>query len=160
MAEMVALTIDGQEVKVPKGTTILEAAKQVGKVIPHYCYHPGMSSPAMCRMCLVDVEGAPKPQPSCVTTVMEGQAVDTESADSVANRRSVLEFYLVNHPLDCPICDMSGECDLQDFVHEEGRDHGRSIEPKRVFGRDDFGDKIRIFLCFLMTFAVSNGRQI
>ena len=95
MPKMVTLTIDGTEVKVPKGTTILEAAKQVGKVIPHYCYHPGMSSPAMCRMCLVDVEGAPKPQASCVTTVMENQVVDTESSASVANRRGVLEFYLV-----------------------------------------------------------------
>lgn len=145
MAEMVTLRIDGQEVRVPKGTTILEAAKQVGKVIPHYCYHPGMSSPAMCRMCLVDVEGTPKPQASCVTTVMEGQVVDTESDESIANRRGVLEFYLLNHPLDCPICDMSGECDLQDFVHAEGRNHGRSTEPKRVFGRDDFGGDVLFY---------------
>ena len=145
MPKMVTLTIDGTEVKVPKGTTILEAAKHAGKIIPHYCYHPGMSSPAMCRMCLVDVEGAPKPQASCVTTVMENQVVDTESSASVANRRGVLEFYLVNHPLDCPICDMSGECDLQDFVHAEGRDHGRSVEPKRVFGRDDFGGDVLFY---------------
>ncbi len=110
MAETVKLTIDGREVTVPKGTTILEAAKQVGKEIPHYCWHAGLSAPAQCRMCLVEVEGAPKAMPACVTGVMEGQVVKTESDQALSNRRGVLEFYLVNHPLDCPICDMSGEC--------------------------------------------------
>jgi NADH-quinone oxidoreductase subunit G len=143
MAEnTVTLTIDGQEVTVPKGTTLLEAAKQVGKEVPHYCYHPGMSSPAQCRLCLVEVEGAPKPMPSCVTGAMDGQVVQTESETALDFREGVLEFYLVNHPLDCPICDMSGECELQDYVHAEGREHGRSREPKRVFGRDDFGGDV------------------
>ena len=141
----VTLTIDGREVTVPRGTTILEAAKTIGQEVPHYCYHPGMSSPAMCRLCLVEVEGAPKPMPGCVTTVMDGQVVHTQSEQAKANRRSVLEFYLVNHPLDCPICDMSGECDLQDYVHEEGRESGRSREPKRVFGRDDFGGDVLFY---------------
>ena len=145
MADMVTLTIDGHEVSVPKGTTILEAAKTIGQEVPHYCYHPGMSSPAMCRLCLVQVEGAPKPMPGCVTTVMEGQVVHTESEQAKANRQGVLEFYLVNHPLDCPICDMAGECDLQDYVHEEGRQHGRSVEPKRIFGRDDFGGDVLFY---------------
>ena len=125
MADMVNVTIDGNEVSVPKGTTILEAAKRVGTEVPHYCYHPGMSSPAMCRLCLVEVEGAPKPMPGCVTTVMDGQVVHTQSDQALKNRRGVLEFYLVNHPLDCPICDMSGECNLQDYVHAEGREQGR-----------------------------------
>jgi NADH-quinone oxidoreductase subunit G len=142
---MVALTIDGHEVAVPKGTTLLEAARRVGKDVPHYCWHPGLSAPAQCRMCLVEVEGAPKPQPACVTTVMEGQVVKTESPQAVSNREGVLEFYLVNHPLDCPICDMSGECLLQDYVHAEGRKHGRSHEPKRVFGRDDFGGDVLFY---------------
>jgi len=145
VAELVTLTIDGQEVAVPRGTTILEAAKQIGKQVPHYCYHPGMSSPAMCRLCLVEVEGAPNSMPSCVTAVMEDQVVHTESKQALENRRGVLEFYLVNHPLDCPICDMSGECDLQDYVHAEGRDRGRSDEPKRVFGRDDFGGDVLFY---------------
>jgi NADH-quinone oxidoreductase subunit G len=145
MSDTVTLTIDGREVSVPKGTTLLEAAKQVGKVVPHYCYHPGLSAPAQCRMCLVEVQGAPKPQPACVTTVMEGQVVKTESAQALDNRQGVLEFYLVNHPLDCPICDMSGECMLQDYVHEEGRKHGRGVEPKRVFGRDDFGGDVLFY---------------
>lgn len=145
MTDLVNLTIDGHEVSVPKGTTILEAAKTIGTEVPHYCYHPGMSSPAMCRLCLVDVEGAPKPMPGCVTTVMEGQVVNTQSEQAIANRRGVLEFYLVNHPLDCPICDMSGECNLQDYVHAEGRDEGRSREPKRIFGRDDFGGDVLFY---------------
>jgi len=143
--ELVTLTIDGREVSVPKGTTIIEAAKQIGTRVPHYCYHPGLSSPAMCRLCLVEVGGAPKPMPSCVTTVAEGQVVKTESERALWGRRGVLEFYLVNHPLDCPICDASGACDLQDHVHAEGREHGRSYEPKRVFGRDDFGGDVLFY---------------
>jgi len=145
MAEMVTLNIDGREVSVPKGTTILEAAKSLGTEVPHYCYHPGLSSPAMCRLCLVEVEGAPKPLPSCVTTVAEGQVVRTMSEKAKDFREGVLEFYLLNHPLDCPICDMSGECNLQDYVHIEGRKHGRGVEPKRVFGRDDFGGDVLFY---------------
>ena len=145
MADLITLTIDGHEVSVPKGTTILEAAKTIGTEVPHYCYHPGLSSPAMCRLCLVEVEGAPKPMPGCVTTVAEGQVVRTQSDKALTNRRGVLEFYLVNHPLDCPICDMSGECMLQDYVHAEGRDEGRAREPKRVFGRDDFGGDVLFY---------------
>jgi len=141
----ITLTIDGQEVSVPKGTTLLRAAEQIGKDVPHYCYHDGLSSPAMCRLCLVEVQGAPKPMPACVTQAMDGQVVETESPLALDMRRGVLEFYLVNHPLDCPICDMSGECNLQDYVHAEGRDHGRSREPKRVFGRDDFGADVLFY---------------
>jgi len=141
----ITLTIDGQEVTVPKGTTLLHAAEQLGKDVPHYCYHDGLSSPAMCRLCLVEVEGAPKPMPACVTQAMDGQVVHTESEKALEFRQGVLEFYLVNHPLDCPICDMSGECKLQDYVHEEGRKHGRSREPKRVFGRDDFGGDVLFY---------------
>src|SRR5690606_41715268 len=106
--------IDGVEVTVPKGTRIIEAAEQAGIGIAHYCYHPGLSAPAMCRMCLVEVEGAPKLQPACVTTVADGQVIHTESEKATAARTGVLEFYLINHPLDCPICDQAGECKLQD----------------------------------------------
>ena len=141
----ITLTIDGHEVSVRKGTTLLQAAQEIGTSVPHYCYHPGMSSPAMCRLCLVEVEGAPKPMPSCVTQAQDGQVVHTESELALDMRRGVLEFYLVNHPLDCPICDQSGECKLQDYVHEEGREHGRSREPKRVFGRDDFGGDVLFY---------------
>lgn len=143
--EMVTLTIDGQEVTVPKGTTLLKAAQEFGPGIPHYCFHEGLSSPAMCRLCLVEVEGAPKLLPSCVTQAMPGQVVHTESEKAASGRKGVLEFYLVNHPLDCPICDQSGECKLQDYVYAEGREAGRGREPKRVFGRDDFGGDVLFY---------------
>ncbi|MBT8337718.1 MAG: (2Fe-2S)-binding protein [Gemmatimonadetes bacterium] len=141
----VTLTIDGREVTVPRGTTLLKAAEALGTRVPHYCYHDGLSSPAMCRLCLVEVEGAPKPMPSCVTAAQNGQVVLTDEGRAREMREGVLEFYLVNHPLDCPICDQSGECKLQDYVHAEGRAHGRSREPKRVFGRDDFGGDVLFY---------------
>ena len=140
--EAVNITIDGQQMTVPKGTRIIEAAEMMGKGIAHYCYHPALSAPAMCRQCLVEVEGAPKLQPACVTQVAEGQVVHTESDKAREAREGNLEFYLINHPLDCPICDASGECKLQDFVHAEGRKHGRSLEPKRILGQDDFGGDV------------------
>lgn len=141
-SKTVSCTINGQTVTVPEGTRIIEAAEQVGLGIAHYCYHPGLSAPAMCRMCLVEVEGAPKLQPACVTTVMEGNVIHTESDKAREARQGTLEFYLVNHPLDCPVCDAAGECKLQDYVHAEGRKHGRSLEPKRVLGQDDFGGDV------------------
>ncbi|MSR36618.1 MAG: 2Fe-2S iron-sulfur cluster binding domain-containing protein [Gemmatimonadetes bacterium] len=143
--ETVNLTIDGQAVTVRKGMTILQAAETIGTRVPHYCYHAGLSSPAMCRLCLVEVEKAPKLQPACVTQVAEGQVVHTQSDKSLSMRQGVLEFYLQNHPLDCPICDQSGECKLQDYAHAEGRNHGRGVEAKRVFGRDDFGGDVLFY---------------
>ena len=143
--EQVRLRIDGVELSVPRGTMILEAARSVGTLVPHYCYHPGLSSPAQCRLCLVELEGAPKLVPSCVTEAQEGQVVHTASEPALRMREGVLEFYLANHPLDCPICDQSGECKLQDYVFAEGRAHGRSREPKRVFGRDDFGGDVLFY---------------
>ena len=140
--ETVTITIDGVQTKVPKGARIIEAAESIGKGIAHYCYHPALSAPAMCRMCLVEVEGAPKLQPACVTQVADGQIIHTESDKAREARQGTLEFYLVNHPLDCPVCDAAGECKLQDFVHTEGRKHGRSLEAKRVLGQDDFGGDI------------------
>jgi NADH-quinone oxidoreductase subunit G len=140
--DTVTITLNGVEASVPKDLRIIEAAEQLGVGIAHYCYHPGLSAPAMCRMCLVEVEGAPKLAPACVTPVAEGQVIHTESERARLARQGTLEFYLINHPLDCPICDKSGECKLQDYTHAEGRKHGRSIEPKRVLGQDDFGGDI------------------
>ena len=97
--EGVTLTMDGQELTVPRGTTLLQAAQGIGTEVPHYCYHPGLSSPAQCRLCLVEVEGAPKLLPSCTTTVADGQVVHTQSDNATQMRRGVLEFYLLNHPL-------------------------------------------------------------
>ena len=140
--ETVTITIDGVQTQVPKGMRIIEAAESIGKGIAHYCYHPALSAPAMCRMCLVEVEGAPKLQPACVTQVADGQVILTESDKAREARQGTLEFYLVNHPLDCPVCDASGECKLQDYVHAEGRKHGRTLEAKRVLGQDDFGGDV------------------
>jgi NADH-quinone oxidoreductase subunit G len=140
--DTVTITLNGVAAAVPKNLRIIEAAEQLGVGIAHYCYHPGLSAPAMCRMCLVEVEGAPKLAPACVTPVAEGQVIHTESDRARQAREGTLEFYLMNHPLDCPICDKSGECKLQDYTHAEGRRHGRSSEPKRVIGQDDFGGDI------------------
>lgn len=142
MSDTVTCTINGVTGEFPKTMRIIEAAEQIGVGIPYYCYHPGLSAPAMCRMCLVEVEGMPKLAPACVTNVADGQVIRTESDKAVEARRATLEFYLYNHPLDCPVCDKSGECKLQDYVHAEGRKHGRSLEAKRVLGQDDFGGDI------------------
>jgi NADH-quinone oxidoreductase subunit G len=140
--ETVSVTIDGVQVEVPKGTRMIDAAAHAGVDVPHYCYHPGLSSPAQCRMCLVEVEGVPKLLPACVSQVADGNVIHTQSEKSLRAREGVLEFYLVNHPLDCPVCDQSGECKLQDYVAEEGRAMGRLNEPKRIIGRDDFGGDV------------------
>ena len=118
----VTLTIDGREITVPKGTTILQAAKEVGKDVPHYCYHPGLSPVGSCRICQVEVQQGDMPKRvvvACRTPVAAGMVVETESAKAHETRRECLEFLLKNHPLDCPICDKAGECDLQDFTFAE-----------------------------------------
>ncbi len=151
--DLVNVTIDGMVVQVPKGTTIIEAAKSAGVLVPHYCYHPSLPSPAVCRMCLVEVEKAPKLMPACVTAVAEGQVVHTGSDAARSARTSVLEFLLINHPLDCPICDQAGECELQDYVFQEGRSGTRYAEyAKRYNPVEDFGPDVlyvanRCILC-------------
>jgi NADH-quinone oxidoreductase subunit G len=118
--ELVNITIDGRKIQAPKGTFILEAARTAGIQIPHYCYHPGLSVVGSCRMCLVEIEKNPKLQPSCATPVGEGMVVNTRTPEVLKNRRSVLEFLLSNHPLDCPVCDQAGECELQNYYMEHG----------------------------------------
>lgn len=155
--ESIGLTIDGVEVTVPKGATVLQAAEKAGVVVPHYCYHPGIPSrPAQCRMCLVEIEGQPKLQPSCVMTAMDGMVVHTQSETAREARRSVIEFLLLNHPIDCPICDAAGQCMLQDYAHETGQLESRSLEPKLVLGRDRVADDILYFAdrCILCTRCV------
>ena len=150
---LVNVTIDGLRIQVPPGTSIIEAAKQAGTLVPHYCYHPSLPSPAVCRMCLVEVEKFPKLVPACVTTVAEGQVVHTQSAPAKKAREGVLEFLLINHPLDCPICDQAGECELQDYVFQEGRANTRySREAKRYNPVEEFGPDVlyvanRCILC-------------
>ena len=116
----VGVTIDGRQLRVPKGTLVLDAAAELGIHIPIYCSHPKMEPVAVCRMCLVTIEKFPKPQPACATYVNEGMVVSTNDASVVKLREGMLEFLLVNHPLDCPVCDRGGECDLQDFTVRYG----------------------------------------
>jgi NADH-quinone oxidoreductase subunit G len=150
--KMVNLTIEGRAVSVPEGMSILEAGKRAGILIPHYCYHPGLSIAGNCRMCLVEVEKAPKLAPACATAAAEGQVVHVHTEKALEARKGVLEMLLLNHPLDCPICDKSGECELQDFTYQEGPAKSRLRDPKRFNPVEDFGGDVlyttnRCILC-------------
>jgi NADH-quinone oxidoreductase subunit G len=127
---MLTLNIDGQEVKVEKGTSVIQAAEKLGIYIPRYCYHPGLSLAGSCRMCLVEIEGPPVLQIACYTMAQDGMKVTTNSERVIKARQSMLEFLLSNHPLDCPVCDQSGECDLQNFYMEHGQYDSRFAEDK------------------------------
>jgi NADH-quinone oxidoreductase subunit G len=150
---MVTLKIDGQTVTVPKGTNLLEAAESIGIPISYFCYFPGLSSPAVCRQCLVDVKGQPKLVPSCYTPVADNMEVQTATEKVLASRRQMLEFTLVNHPVDCPICDKAGECLLQKLYMEwdgaESRvDLNKVHKPKAVdLGPEIVLDAERCILC-------------
>jgi NADH-quinone oxidoreductase subunit G len=152
-SQLVTLKIDGRSVQVPKGTNVLEAARTVGTSISYFCYHPGLSSPAVCRQCLVEVKGQPKLAPSCYTPVAEGMEVLTDSEKVVVARAQMLEFTLVNHPVDCPICDKAGECTLQKMYQEwDGSpsrvDTGKVHKPKVVdLGPEIVLDAERCILC-------------
>lgn len=129
---MVELEIDGKKVEVPPGTMLIEAANKLGTYIPHFCYHKKLSIAASCRMCLVEVEKAPKPLPACATPVSAGMIVRTSSEKAISAQKAVMEFLLINHPLDCPICDQGGECQLQDLAVGYGATGSRYREEKRV----------------------------
>jgi NADH-quinone oxidoreductase subunit G len=137
--DLVNIEIDGQAMQVPKGSMIIQAADSAGIAIPRFCYHEKLSIAANCRMCLVDVEKAPKPMPACATPVMEGMRVYTQSRRALDAQRGVMEFLLINHPLDCPICDQGGECELQDLSLGYGRSVSRFSERKRVVADEDLG---------------------
>ncbi|MBD0305062.1 MAG: NADH-quinone oxidoreductase subunit NuoG [Nitrospiraceae bacterium] len=139
---MVDVTIDGQKISVPKGTLVIEAARQAGVMIPHFCYHPKLKPDANCRMCLVEIEKVPKLQTSCSTPVTNGMVVRTATTVVDEAHKSVLEFILANHPLDCPVCDQGGRCDLQDFSHQYTPSTSRFIEIKRVFQKEHFSPLI------------------
>jgi NADH-quinone oxidoreductase subunit G len=153
MSDLVKLTIEGREVEVPAGTSVLEAAKLAGILIPHYCYHPSLPVAGVCRMCMVEIEKAPKLAASCATPVAAGMVVHVGSKPAQAARQSVLEFLLINHPLDCPICDQAGECELQDYVFQEGRSgtrygqYAKRFNPVEDFGTDVLYVGNRCILC-------------
>ncbi len=152
-SDSVTVVIDGKEHKFPKGTNLLEACQSVGAKIPFFCYHPGLSSPAVCRQCLVHIKGAPKPVPSCYTTVADKMEVTTNSPQVLDVRRQMLEFTLLNHPIDCPICDKAGECTLQrhyfDWDGKLARNEGDKVRKAKVVdvGKHIVRDQERCILC-------------
>ena len=160
---MVQIEIDGKSVEVREGTMVMEAAKQVGTHIPHFCYHKKLSIAANCRMCLVEVEKAPKPLPACATPVNPGMKVHTHSEKAVDAQKSVMEFLLINHPLDCPICDQGGECQLQDLAVGYGKTESRYSEEKRVVFHKNVGPLIsmeEMSRCIHCTRCVRFGQEI
>jgi NADH-quinone oxidoreductase subunit G len=137
--DMVNIEIDGVPMQAPKGSMIIQASDKAGIPIPRFCYHEKLPIAANCRMCLVDVEKMPKPAPACATPVMEGMKVTTQTKRALDAQRNVMEFLLVNHPLDCPICDQGGECELQDVSMGYGRSVSRYVDRKRVIADEDMG---------------------
>ncbi|HIC28704.1 MAG TPA: 2Fe-2S iron-sulfur cluster binding domain-containing protein, partial [Rhodospirillales bacterium] len=143
---MPKLTIDGIEVEVEPGLTILQACEQMGIEIPRFCFHERLSIAGNCRMCLVHMERAPKPIASCAMPVGEGMVIETNTPEVRQMRKGVMEFLLINHPLDCPICDQGGECDLQDQAMGYGHDRSRYADNKRAVKDKDLGPLIETMM--------------
>ncbi|MFM9927887.1 NADH-quinone oxidoreductase subunit NuoG [Variovorax sp. H27-G14] len=160
---MVEIELDGKKVDVTEGSMIMHAADKAGTYIPHFCYHKKLSIAANCRMCLVDVEKAPKPMPACATPVTQGMIVRTKSEKAIKAQQSVMEFLLINHPLDCPICDQGGECQLQDLAVGYGGSSSRYEEEKRVVFHKDVGPLIsmeEMSRCIHCTRCVRFGQEV
>ncbi len=160
---MVELTIDGKKVSVPAGSMVMHAASELGIYVPHFCYHKKLSIAANCRMCLVEVEKAPKTLPACATPVTDGMVVHTCSAKAIAAQQAVMEFLLINHPLDCPICDQGGECQLQDLAVGYGKSETRYTEEKRVVFHKDVGPLVsaeEMARCIQCTRCVRFGEEV
>ena len=160
--ETVTITVDGNEVQAPKGAMLIEVTDAQNIKVPRFCYHKKLAVAANCRMCLVEVEKAPKPLPACATPVMDGMIVHTQSKYAKDAQKSVMEFLLINHPLDCPICDQGGECELQDVAMGYGGDVSQYTETKRVAFDKDIGPLIATELtrCIHCTRCVRFGREI
>ncbi|MBP3980367.1 MULTISPECIES: NADH-quinone oxidoreductase subunit NuoG [unclassified Acidovorax] len=160
---MVEIELDGQKVEVTEGSMVMHAAEKAGTYIPHFCYHKKLSIAANCRMCLVDVEKAPKPMPACATPVTQGMIVRTKTDKAIKAQQSVMEFLLINHPLDCPICDQGGECQLQDLAVGYGASSSRYEEEKRVVFHKDVGPLIsmeEMSRCIHCTRCVRFGQEV
>jgi NADH-quinone oxidoreductase subunit G len=160
---MVEIELDGQKVEVLEGSTVMHAAEKAGTYIPHFCYHKKLSIAANCRMCLVDVEKAPKPMPACATPVTQGMIVHTKSDKAIQAQKGVMEFLLINHPLDCPICDQGGECQLQDLAVGYGGSGSRYEEEKRVVFHKNVGPLIsmeEMSRCIHCTRCVRFGQEV
>lgn len=160
---MIEIELDGKKVDIVEGSMIMHAADKAGTYIPHFCYHKKLSIAASCRMCLVDVEKMPKPMPACATPVTQGMIVRTKSDKAIKAQKSVMEFLLINHPLDCPICDQGGECQLQDLAVGYGASSSRYEEEKRVVAVKDVGPLIsmqEMSRCIHCTRCVRFGQEI
>lgn len=160
---MVEIELDGKKVEVPAGSMVMHAAEKLGTYIPHFCYHKKLSIAANCRMCLVEVEKAPKPLPACATPVTPGMIVHTQSEKAIAAQKGVMEFLLINHPLDCPICDQGGECQLQDLAVGYGGSKSRYQEEKRVVFHKNVGSLIsmeEMSRCIHCTRCVRFGQEV
>ena len=160
---MVEIELDGKKVEVLEGSMVMHAAEKAGAYIPHFCYHKKLSIAANCRMCLVDVEKAPKPMPACATPVTQGMIVRTKSEKAIKAQQSVMEFLLINHPLDCPICDQGGECQLQDLAVGYGGSSSRYEEEKRVVFHKNVGPLIsmeEMSRCIHCTRCVRFGQEV
>lgn len=160
---MVELTIDGKTVSVPDGSMVMHAANELGIYVPHFCYHKKLSIAANCRMCLVEVEKAPKALPACATPVTQGMVVHTSSEKAKAAQEAVMEFLLINHPLDCPICDQGGECQLQDLAVGYGKTSSRYQEEKRVVMHKLMGPLVsaeEMSRCIQCTRCVRFGQEV
>ncbi|MEK7388312.1 MAG: 2Fe-2S iron-sulfur cluster-binding protein [Elusimicrobiota bacterium] len=165
MGHRVKFKLNGRELEAPEGQLVIDAAKEAGVEIPHYCYHPALGNPGNCRMCLVEVAGAPKPQASCRTSVRPGMEVKSDSDAAKRAQASALELHLVNHPLDCPVCDQAGECGLQDYYMKIGRYQSQVREDKQhkekriAAGPHVMLDQERCILCTRCTRFVDNVTQ-
>ena len=160
---MIEIELDGKKVEVQEGCMVMHAAEKAGTYIPHFCYHKKLSIAANCRMCLVDVEKAPKPMPACATPVTQGMVVRTKSERAIKAQQSVMEFLLINHPLDCPICDQGGECQLQDLAVGYGGTSSRYEEEKRVVNPKDVGPLVsmqEMSRCIQCTRCVRFGQEV
>jgi NADH-quinone oxidoreductase subunit G len=160
---MIEIELDGKKVEVAEGSMVMHAADKAGTYIPHFCYHKKLSIAANCRMCLVDVEKAPKPMPACATPVTQGMVVHTRSPKALQAQKGVMEFLLINHPLDCPICDQGGECQLQDLAVGYGASSSRYTEEKRVVFPKDVGPLIstqEMNRCIHCTRCVRFGQEV
>ena len=160
---MIEIELDGCKVEVPEGSMVMHAADKAGTYIPHFCYHKKLTIAANCRMCLVDIEKSPKPMPACATPVAQGMIVRTHSDKAINAQKSVMEFLLINHPLDCPICDQGGECQLQDLAVGYGGSSSRYEEEKRVVFPKDVGPLIsmaEMTRCIHCTRCVRFGQEV
>jgi NADH-quinone oxidoreductase subunit G len=159
---MPTITVDGETIEAKDGQLILQACLDAGLELPHYCYHPGLSVVASCRICLAEVEGAPKLLPTCQTPVRDGMVVHTKSPRAIANQKQVMEYLLVNHPLDCPVCDQAGECYLQDYSYQYGRSESRFEEEKGKKPKKIVGEHVLLYndRCIMCTRCVRFTREV